>query len=1436
MFTNLMGIVGRGPRRTHRCTLRPRFECLEDRCLPANVTWTGAGDGLDWFNANNWDTATLPAANDDVFIYSPATVNHASGITALHSLHSNGAVNYTGSLALADNSDVAGLFSLNGTLNQLAGTLTSTTLGTLQGQLVAGAGATVDLIQGLYELRAGTSWGGPGLFRIDGALVNVSANASSPPNLELNNGVLTGSANLTVAGHFRWTGGAMTGTGTTVFVTTATVNLAGGTMVLAQRAVNNIGSAVWTDGTLLLNEGATWNNLAPSTFEIDASVVVDSTSGQLPGTFTNAGHFLVAGVGGTTVVFRSGSFNNNGTAVIHAGTLQLLDGSTSSGQFTLDDLATLDLGGSVRGYNFTSSSSLSGGTVRFSSATATSVDGAYAATASVVAGGVVIFGATASTETLQLDAGTLGARASFTITTRLSWSGGTMSGLGGGTTTLGFGATGELIGGANKILTDRLFTNRGTVTWTGTGSLVFNGTAVWNNQVTATFDIRNDANVTGTSGTTAFNNSGNVRKSSGSGTSRFVNPAFNNDGLVQVNTGLLSTEGGGTHNGQFTVSAGSTFRVVGSENFTSDSSVSGAGTVDVALSVVHFAGNYSVAQTSVEGAASFTTNVTLPQLTLSGGLEGSAEVTITNLLIWSGGGMGGSGVTTLAPAALALISGTANKSLSNGRTLNNAGNAAWSGTGTLTIDADCTWNNMATGTLDVQSPGTLKTLSGDGTFYNTGRVRVAAGVVVGTTGVINDGTVQVFGDFRITAANGHPGISHNGSFIVAAAGRLSFSAFAYSLSIASSVTGAGTVIFDGGNGTVAGTYAVGRTLVQNFAGTVNFLGAATTDLEIDFGVVNSHGTMTLSALYVSGLQTPGTYSSDGTTTVGSLYLPSGGTLTGAGDLAITNALVWSGGTMSGTGTTTIGLGAHATVFSGTLSNRTLNNAGAMTLDATVLLSFANDATLNNLTTGTLDVQTGSFFMFSGGTVNNAGIFRKGSGAATFSLGGPPGGTAIFNNSGLVQVNSGFLTLSAGGESSGRFEVASNSTLLLTDAATAYTLTADSSVSGAGTVVFNARFTAVGGTYNVGSTQILPNNSRVEPTVSFDSDATTGALTMARATLTGGGTVSVTGSLVWDSGTMEGLGTTSVAAGATVTLSNNTLGGDGFTFLSGRTLTNAGSATWVSPISGFNTALELSAGATWINEANALFDIKNSLPINSGEGGGTFVNLGTFRKSAGTSITTVTSGVTFQNGGTVQVQTGSLQLRGPSQNDGAINLAAGSTLDIRNDFTFSAGSSVTGAGDVSLTRGTMRIDGQIGSTGGTFIGPEAVVSGIGQLRGPVINAGRLDVGDDGQPGTFTITGDYVQTSTGTLGVVLGGAGPDGPFSQLVVTGAATLAGVLDVSFLDGFTPQEGDRFTVLTHGAHAGAFSSVNAPDLDGLQLAAEYSATSLTLVTVATPG
>lgn len=58
----------------------------------------------------------------------------------------------------------------------------------------------------------------------------------------------------------------------------------------------------------------------------------------------------------------------------------------------------------------------------------------------------------------------------------------------------------------------------------------------------------------------------------------------------------------------------------------------------------------------------------------------------------------------------------------------------------------------------------------------------------------------------------------------------------------------------------------------------------------------------------------------------------------------------------------------------------------------------------------------------------------------------------------------------------------------------------------------------------------------------------------------------------------------------------------------------------------------------------------------------------------------------------------------------------------------------------------------------------------------------------------------------------------------------------MSFLGGFTPQEGDGFTVLTYGTLAGSFDTLNAPHLVGLLLVSEYGTTSLTLVTISDPG
>jgi hypothetical protein len=61
------------------------------------------------------------------------------------------------------------------------------------------------------------------------------------------------------------------------------------------------------------------------------------------------------------------------------------------------------------------------------------------------------------------------------------------------------------------------------------------------------------------------------------------------------------------------------------------------------------------------------------------------------------------------------------------------------------------------------------------------------------------------------------------------------------------------------------------------------------------------------------------------------------------------------------------------------------------------------------------------------------------------------------------------------------------------------------------------------------------------------------------------------------------------------------------------------------------------------------------------------------------------------------------------------------------------------------------------------------------------------------GTTTVNGNYTQATTGTLGIEIGNAG----FDELNVDGIAQLAGTLDVSLLNGFTPSIGQQFKVLT---------------------------------------
>jgi hypothetical protein len=98
-------------------------------------------------------------------------------------------------------------------------------------------------------------------------------------------------------------------------------------------------------------------------------------------------------------------------------------------------------------------------------------------------------------------------------------------------------------------------------------------------------------------------------------------------------------------------------------------------------------------------------------------------------------------------------------------------------------------------------------------------------------------------------------------------------------------------------------------------------------------------------------------------------------------------------------------------------------------------------------------------------------------------------------------------------------------------------------------------------------------------------------------------------------------------------------------------------------------------------------------------------------------------------------------------------------------------------------------------------------------------------------SFNVSGGFEQSSSGTLGIELGGPTAVSQYNQIQIAGTATLAGTLNVSLTNNFQPQDGSSFQIMTFGASSGNFSAINGLNLgNGQILSPVLSATSLTLV------
>ncbi len=363
---------------------------------------------------------------------------------------------------------------------------------------------------------------------------------------------------------------------------------------------------------------------------------------------------------------------------------------------------------------------------------------------------------------LDLSNGALSGNGVLTVSGTLNWTGGTMNGS--GTTVMASGATLAVSGPSTKNFGPRTLQNNGMMTVSGGEVRGLNG-AVFNNGANGLVDFQGDLlfyNPFG--GSVVFNNAGTVQKSGGTGATT-IGMTFNNNGALNAQSGTLSLTADGDSHGTFDAAAGATLNFSGAPmTLESNSTVTAAGTVSFSGNAdVSVNGGYSASNTVISGAtANFNSNVTLSNVTLSGGLGGSGTVTVSGTLNWTGGGMAGGGTTVIASGATVAVSG-GNVKTFGPRTLNNSGTMTASGGEVRGLNG-AVFNNGASGLVDFQGDLIFyNPFGGSVVFNNSGTVQKSGGTGATTIGMtfnnngalnVQSGTINVTGSPFSNGANG----------------------------------------------------------------------------------------------------------------------------------------------------------------------------------------------------------------------------------------------------------------------------------------------------------------------------------------------------------------------------------------------------------------------------------------------------------------------------------------------------------------------------------------------------------------------------------------------------------------------------------------------------------------------------------------------------------
>jgi hypothetical protein len=1207
------------------------------------ITWTGAGDGVNWGQAANWSPAQVPTVANDVVIPAGAGSIQIGAITATAAtvttartiaLTSGTSVISGGSWTLQSGATIT--FPSRCTYARITGA-------TINGDLTVSTSGAVRLSNVTFNGAVNITGTASPFFVIDGT--QTIGNAWSHTGTGSVTIAAVGNSTLTMASTASITGGSFTfqnndssclGAGTLTINNAGTItsSRAGETITFAAGTTfTNTGTINASAGTLTLS--GSWSN-ATGTTNVSGTAAVNfngNVNASQFGTFSRTGTTSTVTIGGIFDL-GSGTFNLNastgtwsvsGNGEIRNGTLALSGGAglnfpSRCNYARLTDLTitgplTLANSGASIWNNVTTS-----GGVNITGTAAPFI---------VFEGNETLTGAWNNSGTGNVTIAALGT-STLTIPSTASITGGSFTFQNSDSGCLGAGTL--TINNAGTITTNRAgetitfaagttFTNTGTLA-ASAGTLTLSG--AWSN-ATGTINV---------SGTAAVNFNGNVNASqfgtftrTGTTSTVTIGGIFDlGTGTFNLNaaTGTWSVSGNGEiRNGTLALSGGAGLNFPSRCNYGRLTNLTITGALTLANSGASVWNNVTT-----NGGVNIT-GTAAPFIVFEG------NETLTGA--WNNSGTGNVTIAALGTSTLTIPS---TASITGGSFTFQNNDAGCLGAGTLTV------NNA--GTITTNRAGETLTFAAGTTFTNTGTLNASAG------------TLTLSGTWSNAAGT----INVSGSAAVNFGGNVDASQF-------------GTFTRTGTTSTVTinGIFDLG-------GGTFN-LNAATGTWSVGGNGELRNGTLALSG--GAGLNFPSRCSYGRLTNL---------TITGALTLANSGASIWNNVTTSG-GVNITGTASPFIVFEG---NETLTGAWASTSTGSVTIAALGTSTLSIASTASI---TGGSFTFQNSdagclgagtlTINNAGTITSSrtSETITFTAG------TTFTNTGTLNASAGTLNLSGTwSNATGTINVSGTAAVNFNGNVNASQFGTFSRTGTTSTVTIGGIFDLGNGTFNLNAstgTWSVSGNGEVRngtlalsggSTLNFPARCSYGRLT--NLTITGAFTLATSGASIWNNVTTND--------GVNITGSAN----PSIVFEGNETLTGA----WNNTSTGVVTIAALTPSTLTIPAAASIsggaFTFQNSDAGCLGAGTLTVANAGLISANRTNTTVNFAAGTTLSNTGTLAVSAGSLNLAGAWNNTGGTLAVSGTgTLDFNAPFNTAQ------FGAMTRTGGTVNMNSTMDLGGGTF---------------------------------------------------------------------------------------------------------------------------------------